>query len=152
MSFQLVTVEDESLTCSESGTIWGQVYFANDDLFFPERGWKDMVVAFTNAWLEALIRIATAPPRQQIVRFMDGPFQLSLLPSENATVKADLIHKGILEQSATAVTKDLLENAISVSNSLLIMCEKREWLDWPDTKTLTTNKNLGVKALTQLKK
>jgi len=152
MTLRLKIVDDESLACSKSGPIWGRVYFENDDWFFPEQDWTDMVVAFSNAWLEALVRMAAGATSRETVRLMDGPFQVALSSADNSFIEVNLIHKETVEHSVQVVLGDLLQNAVSVSKLLLMICQRRGWHDYdPDIKALADSLKRGVEVLAKAK-
>ena len=152
MSFRLKIVDDESLTCSKSGPIWGRIYFENGDRFFPEQGWTDMVVAFSNAWVEALVRMAMGASREETIRFIDGPFQVTLSATDNSVVEVRLVHKETIEQSTQVMIEDLLQNSVSSSKVLLGICQQRGWFDDADTQALAGAMKRGEELLAKLKK
>jgi hypothetical protein len=150
MAIRLNIADDQFLMRSKDSTIWGRVYFKNGDRFFPEQRWTDMVVAFSWAWLDALIRLATRSSRREQVRFLDGPFQVDLSAANNNVVELSLIHKDAAEQSAKATIEDLLHDALSVSTALLDICKRRGWLDDSDTKALANTTKHGTEILANL--
>jgi hypothetical protein len=151
MSFRLTIVDDAALERSKSGTIWGRVYFENGDQFFPEQGWTDMAVPFLSAWLDALIRMATRATREEVVWFMDGPFKVVLSLKDHGTVAASLMHNEIADQSANATLEDLLQNAVSLGQQILTICEQRGWQD-RDTLALANGTKRTVDILPRLKR
>lgn len=148
MTLKLVFVEDRFFTRSDSGTVWGSVYFENDDGFaFPGRGWTDMAVPFASAWTEALVRLAGDSAVREIVWFMDGPYSLCLSPKPDRQLEVDFQHKEIVKHSATVRMEQLLENAIFVNEQLLTSCRQRGWPDLDrDTLALATATNQAVEA------
>jgi hypothetical protein len=149
MSLRLIVVDDESLERSKSGAIWGRVYFENGDQFFPEEGWTDMALPLLNAWLEALVRIASHSTREETVWFMDGPFKVALFAKGDGGVEVRLIHDEIVGQSAKVAIEDLLQNAIELGERLLSVCELRGWRD-RETRTLADGTKRGKDFLSQL--
>jgi hypothetical protein len=127
MTIQLVANSQE-LERSKSGTIWGRVYFQVDDRSFPDQGWTDIAIGFTEAWLNALTRILSGAC-EQTVRFLDGPFAVQLLAEGEDRVAVNFFHKEIPIGKAGALITDLMENAVSVSKSLLLACRQNAWSD-----------------------
>jgi hypothetical protein len=152
MAIRLNIADDQFMTRSKNSTIWGRVYFENGDQFFPEQCWTDMVVAFSRAWLDALIRLATRSSRHEQVRFMDGPFQIDMSAGSKNVLELNLIHKDAAEQSAKATIEELLQNALSISNALLGICQQRGWPeDDFETKALANTTKQGTAVLANLK-
>jgi hypothetical protein len=137
MSLRLVVLDDDSLERAQSGTVWGRVYFETGDEFFPERGWTDMAIAFLNAWLAALLRIASGSVQQERVCFMDGPFELVLSATNSGLVDVGLIHKEDIVRTTKAAIKELLQDAVLNGKNLLRTCDQRGWQDQDrDIRTL----------------
>lgn len=144
---QVKTSDDEFFTRSQSGAIWGRLYFELRDEAFPDRGWTDLVAGFAAAWLDALIRIAGGSKTQERVWFMDGPFAVEVLANNaHDLLKVTFLHKEAVKQSAEANVRELLENAISVSEEVLVSCKKRGWAD-TDVSNLEKAVQRGVEVL-----
>jgi hypothetical protein len=92
-TLRLTVVDDKFFTRSKSGAIWGRVYFEIGDSFFPDKGWTDLIAAFTTAWLEALTRIATGsvPREHQNVhrRHRVATHCLNVVALPSSTTKGD---------------------------------------------------------------
>src|SRR5712691_6270066 len=115
-SLRLTVVDDKFFTRSQSGTIWGRVYFEIGDHFFPDNGWTDIVVAFSSAWLEALIRIGTESASRERVWFMDGPFVIDIsAEGGHGLLGLSFLYKEAVRESTGARLRDLLQNAIAAS-------------------------------------
>ncbi len=147
VTVRLIVVDDKFFTRSKSGTVWGTIYFKIANGFFPDNGWTDMVVPFSCAWLEALIRIANGSTSKEKVRFMDGPFSLDLLANSAGLVEIRFAHKDMLQHSAKTEIDDLLENAISVGEQLRMSCKQR---GWPDDDSDTTALAIATKQASEV--
>lgn len=132
---RLLLDDNEFLTRSQGGTVWGKVYFKLGDQFFPEHDWTDMVVAFAGAWLEALIRIANQSTKRETVWFLDGPFSISLFVASEHALEITFLHKDAVKHSTNELIANLLKDAVSTGSQLLRRCKQNGWLDH-DTETL----------------
>src|SRR6478609_372025 len=135
MTMRLLLDDHESFMRSQAGTVWGKVYFKVGDQFFPDHDWTDMVVAFSSAWLEALIRIANRSTKRETVWFLDGPFSISLFAASEHVLEISFLHKDAMKHSTNELIGDLLEDAVSNGKQLLNLSQQKDWLDH-DTETL----------------
>lgn len=147
---QMKAVDDKFFTRSKSGAIWGRVYFEIGNEAFPDSGWTDLVTSFSQAWLEALTRIASGAETKERAWFMDGPFAVDIFANGGDLLKLTFLHREAAKQSAEADVGDLLENAITVSKQVLGSCKKRGWAD-RDVSNLEEAIQRGVKVLLGLK-
>ncbi len=149
MTMHLVA-DTTSLMRSEIGTIFGNICFETEEGCFPDEGWTDLVVAFSSAWLNALIRIATGSARRESVWFMDGPFRLDLCANAPEQVQISFVRTQLqgesVLQTATASTEGLLRDAVSASEDLLRACEQKGWRD-PDCAELWSAADRGTAVL-----
>jgi len=152
MDIRLLIFDDELLSRSKSGTLWGRIYFDLGQEAFPDRGWSDMVVAFIGAWQKALIQIATFDADRRRVHFMDGPFAIDITPCADGFVILHFIHKDLVKHSMKGHINDLLQDAVSSSNHLLSICERHGWLRDPETQELMFTTQGGVETLAALEK
>jgi hypothetical protein len=150
MTIRLLVFDDEVLSCSKSGTIWGRVYFDLGDEDFPGRGWSDMVVAFVAAWQSALVQLARLDKHKERVYFMDGPYAIDVTLCGEGTVTLDFIHDDATKDSRKTRIDALLRNAVSVSDQLLSICKVRGWLDGNDIHELIVTRQQGVEILATL--
>lgn len=147
---QMKALDDDLFTRSQSGAIWGRVYFEVGDGAFPDSGWTDLVVGFSTAWLEALIRIRAQPVTRQRIWFMDGPFAIDVSASGSGPLSVALLHREVVKQSTEANPRDLLENAIAVGQQVLASCQKRGWTD-RDVDNLEAVVQRGIDVLRGVK-
>jgi hypothetical protein len=147
MTPQLVVFDDELLSRSKTGTVWGRIYFDLGDHAFPEKGWSDMAVAFVNAWLEAVMQVAVAGAPRERVHFMDGPLAVDLCADASGLAKLTFTHKDTVRHFTTARVDELLQNAVSVGIEMLSICKSHGWLNDSDFLRLVANVEKGAKAL-----
>jgi len=132
----LVVKDDQFLTRSKHGTIWGTIYFhISDNTFFPGTGWTDLVAAFVRVWLDQLQRIARRTTTKERVPFFDGPLFVDLSVLPEGLVELRFIHKEEVKTTVTVSILDLLRNAESAAESLLSMCYRKGWSN-QDTEAL----------------
>jgi hypothetical protein len=148
---RLVFINDVSLTRSESGTVWGQIYFETANGFFPDEGWTDMALAFSTAWLGALIQIVLKSNAQETVWFMDGPFAVNLASAGSRLAELSFVHRETTKHSEKARIKDLLQNGVAVAEELLAACRQKGWPDTDrDLEALKITLREGAEILTRL--
>jgi hypothetical protein len=140
-----LAIPSESLSQSESGPIYGQVYFQLGREAFPGRGWSDLAVAFMCAWIAALMRLIESGSQSERVRFMDGPYWAELSKSRGTTDAAnigfvrDRLQGPILEHSAAVDLSSLLQDAIRLGEEVLCACRHNGWSNgdiWELAETL----------------
>lgn len=151
MSVQLLVFDDELLSVDKSGSVWGRVYFDLVDRAFPEKGWSDLVVAFATSWLEAIIQLASAARLRERVDFMDGPLAVDISLNDGGLVKLDFIYKNAVQYSEVAHIDELLENAVSVGDELLAICNRHGWSSDSDLSDLIVNVQKGANVLIRLR-
>lgn len=146
-------VDDNCLQRTRMGTISGLIYFETEKGFFPEKGWSDLVVAFTSAWIEALIRIASNSKSEQ-VWFIDGPYAVDLSISDLGMVEARFVHDQLkgksLLQSSSATKEHLFSNAITIAGTVLTACSQKGWSD-NDTEALAVSTKQATEILSAIR-
>ena len=126
-TLSLNVFDDELLSRSRSGTVWGRIYFELGGDFFPDPGWSDMTVAFSDAWLSALMQIASTRSKTERVYFMDGPFSVVIHSERSGLVQVDLLHETSVKHSARVSLEQALKDAISVCERLISICHAHNW-------------------------
>jgi len=150
-TIRLVLKVDQFFKRSKLGSIWGTLYFQLDDNeFYPEKGWTDLVGAFLRIWLSALISIADGSQKKQDASFLDGPLTVYLSSDDRNLVQLTFVHREATRYSATATTKELLGNAITVAKDFLVLCRQRDWAN-DDTEAVAALTRQGIQALGQLR-
>jgi len=125
---QLVTADDKFFSRTKLGTISGTIYFQiGDDDFFPEKGWTDIPLAVSRAWLEVLVQIADGTVAEETAPFFDGDFSVKVSASGIGSVCLDFLHDEKTKLLTTARIQDLLENALIVGDFLLRKCSDKSW-------------------------
>jgi hypothetical protein len=147
MTVRLLVFDDELLSRSKTGTVWGRIYFDLGDLAFPEKGWSDMAVVFLNSWLEAITQVAAAGTCTERVYFMDGPLAVDICVNAPGLANLTFLHKDIVRRLATARVDGLLQNAVSAGLEMLAICKRHGWSDDSDFLRLVSNVERGAKVL-----
>jgi hypothetical protein len=151
VTVRLLVFDDELLSVSKSGSVWGRIYFDLGDRAFPDKGWSDLAVAVATAWLEALIQLTSAATRRERVHFMDGPLAVDVSLSSSGSVNLDFIHNDTIRHSAVARIDELLQNAVSSGDALLAICKHHGWSSDSAFPELIVNVQKGVEALARLR-
>jgi hypothetical protein len=146
-SIQLRVRIDEFFKRSESGAIWGRVYFEiGDGSFFPDPGWTDLVAAFLRTWLGGLLQIAGETTTKERVPFYDGPFAVDVSLSSLGLLELGFVRKGTVRYSAEARIENLLQDAVSAAGQLLTNCQQKGWTN-ADTEALALLMEQGARTL-----
>ena len=147
MSVRLMVFDDDQLHRAKSGAVWGRIYFDLGDRTFPDKGWTDMVVAFLNAWLESLIRIAEGTSHREKVAFFDGPLSVDISSKDSPLATLDFIHKDVWRDSIVENTQELVRNSLSTGEALLDICRLHGWMGQGDTEDLVGLIQKGFRIL-----
>lgn len=131
-----VRIDTPSLEISASGAIWGGVWVEIDGRPFPETRWNDMSVAFIAAFLDVVRSLSVAGSRE--VRFMDGPFGLSVRDEGEGKLSIMATEVGGNGPSTRADKTTLLANLQGVAETLLAACTNRGWSTNPDVRHLAS--------------
>ncbi|WP_437966774.1 hypothetical protein WMF04_45615 [Sorangium sp. So ce260] len=79
-----IVFEASTLHNSRMGAVTGVVYFDfGPEQQFPVVGWNDFVVVVAGWWLAALNQI-TRTGGEIVLRFMDGPYWITVVPQEGS--------------------------------------------------------------------
>lgn len=140
----------ESFARSDYGTISGEVYLRFADLFFPERGWSDIVVPVTSAWLVALQNLVQGQSRAERVSFMDGPFRAEITTLGQGAVGVHLVESrlrgNLILHQLEAELFPLLAGVIGAATQVLDECRHRNWLD-RDVSELARQRKRATRVL-----
>jgi len=144
---RLLIFDDGLLSRSQSGTVWGRIFFDLGTTSFPDVGWSDLVIVVTNAWIEGLFQITAGTTKTMKVFFMDGPLAVNASTAGPGLVKLDFLHKDRIKHSVIARLDELVKDAISAGENLLSICRQHGWSADPDYARLLTNVEGGIKSL-----
>lgn len=132
----LVVEDDKFFTRSKSGAIWGTVYFQIDDnQFFPEKGWTDLVAGFMVSWLDGLLRVTGGIVEKKRAWFFDGPFAVDISLAQKGLLNLSFVRKEKSELSKVVDVKHLLAHSDLVARELFSKCEHKGWSN-QDTETI----------------
>lgn len=119
------------------GPVWGTIFFQFEQGCFPAVGWSDIVVPIITEWLAVISRVAAGTSGTHELRFMDGPFLMTVRRIDEASVFLELVddHPNRVATELSANLNMLLENAITIGEQVHKECQVREWRD-RDTESL----------------
>ncbi|MBM7130655.1 hypothetical protein [Dyella mobilis] len=132
-----VEMIEQSMALSGSGAISGNIYFDFGIFQFPERAWSDTAVVIVEWWLTALNGLVMGRTDEVELRFMDGPFWLSVqrASGDECQVRCeDGLREQIQFQCRTSAL-ELLRSTFGVATRLLQVCYQRQWSS-ADVETL----------------
>lgn len=110
-----IVFDANTLRQSKMGSVTGVVYFDFDkQLQFPVAGWDDFVVVIANWWIAALEEIDAGPVESKL-RFMDGPYWISIVSYENSKV----LLRCTDDRRGTRVVYEVVVNASDVRSEVM---------------------------------
>ena len=118
---------DLSNTYKEGDKIFGNIYFENDDVIFPEKNWNDFVVVIVNWWSESLYRLINNETVSEELEFMDGPLSIKInFFNEN---KFDLffVNNGKVQFNTNVKMDEFVGLFIKELNSLIRFINDNNW-------------------------
>lgn len=72
----IIVDESNNLMQSGRGLVTGEIYFEEDGIFFPEKGWNDFPVIILGWWINNFLRFVKQNEKKFEFCFMDGPYKL----------------------------------------------------------------------------
>lgn len=131
---------------TKAGLVSAGLRLSLDSLLFPHTEWTDFNVVVLQWWVAAAIRLLGGEKQTVEVRFMEGPFLVTIEDRGERTWNLKLVEAGLrtdVKAEATVEALPLIRSILSASDAVLALCRERRW--WSsDADTL-------VRSLAQLK-
>lgn len=124
-----VELIEESISFAGRGLITGIVFFDFGVFQFPEREWNDAVVVIVDWWLTALISLVEGRTEEAELRFMEGPFWLSVRREADGACQIQCIdgsHAQVQFQCRTSAVQ-LLRATLMIATRLHRICCDKGW-------------------------
>lgn len=123
-----IVFDSTSLHQSKRGAVTGVVHFDFEgDCQFPVAGWNDFVVVVAGWWFAALQEI-DAHTGNVALRFMDGSYSITVIPSEGDTVLLRCVEDrsgaGVIAEYATG-RRELAAEIRNLAASVFNACRER---------------------------
>jgi len=125
----IVTVNLDSLAISEYNKITGEIFFINENEqeYFPELYWNDMVIILLNWWSKELRSFISGNHSCSEYNFMDGSFSIKLKKTESYWtafwIEDDVNTKSFIINNV----QEFLLSFPKTINSVLRICNKNNW-------------------------
>lgn len=122
----------ESLALTSRKAITGEVYFENNDEYFPEIHWNDFVVVILNWWIEAIERIekATVGESDEFL-FMDGPYLVRGYKIDQKIMRMDFVKSQLqgelIVSSINCNFSSFGESVLITAKRVVAEINKRKW-------------------------
>lgn len=72
-----------------SSTVFGDIFFEFDNVFFPEEHWNDFIFYLLDMWLQSIVKL---PDQTEVtLDFMDGPYEALVSLEKNGSCQIDFI-------------------------------------------------------------
>jgi hypothetical protein len=124
-----VELIEESISFTGRGLITGILFFDFGIFQFPEREWNDAVVVIVDWWLTALIRLATGQTEEAELRFMEGPFWLSVRRESGDECQLQCIEgsRAQVQFQCQISAVKLLRSTLRIATRLQRVCYQNGW-------------------------
>ena len=120
-----IVVNLESLECSPTGSITGQIHIAGPSGSFPDDAWHDFPVVILTWWIAGLRLVASGDRRSYVGDFMAGPFSFRIDPGIGDLGRIAWVGCNI-SPTAVSITA-LLQSAVTAGQAVLLACQSRNW-------------------------
>lgn len=131
---------------SKSGLVSAGLHLRLSNLLLPHPEWTDFTVVVLKWWVAAALSLLRGEQQAVEVRFMEGPFLVTIEARSEQTWRLKFIEAGCradVKTEATVEALPLIRSILSTSDAVLTLCRERRW--WSsDAETL-------VSSLAQLK-
>lgn len=131
---------------TKAGLVSARLCLRLDNFLFPHAEWTDFVVVVLNWWVTATLRLLKGEGKAVEVRFMEGPFLVTLEARGERIWNLKLIEAGLREDvkaEAAIEALPLIRSVMSAADAVLALCRERRW--W------SSDADALVRSLAQLK-
>lgn len=120
---------DESANFNGHGLVTGVIFFDLGTFQFPEREWNDAVVVIVGWWLAALVDFVTGISADIELRFMEGPYLLSIRRVEGDECQIQCFERGVVREKfqCRGSALDLLRSTLRVATRVQRVCSQNGW-------------------------
>lgn len=117
----IIIGENSNLNQGSSGLITGEIYFEENNNYFPEKGWNDFTVIILGWWISSFLKSVKQNSETFEFCFMDGPFKLI-----GVVIQKEMIEMYSWSQYEYGNEKKCLgyTNEKEIQNMLLKACRK----------------------------
>ena len=123
---------------SKAGLVSAGLHLCLNNLLFPHAEWTDFTVVVLDWWVIAALRLLRGEQQAVEVRFMEGPFLVTIEAQSERTWRLKLVeagHRAAVKAEATVEARPLIRSILDASNAVLTLCRERRW--WSsDAETL----------------
>jgi hypothetical protein len=120
---------EESASFAGHGLVTGVIFFDLGTFQFPEREWNDAAVVIVGWWLAALGDFVTGSSSEIELRFMEGPYSLSIRRGAGDECQIQCIEKIIVQEKfqCRGSALDLLRSTLKVATRVQRVCSRNGW-------------------------
>lgn len=115
-----------------SGQVTAPIWLRVDDLAFPSLNWDDFAVVVLTWWANSLSRMLRGDSDHEIVRFMDGPYLVTVEPTESESWRLRLVEErligSVVRVEASVDANALIESVMAAAHEMLSLCRERGWV------------------------
>jgi hypothetical protein len=129
-----ISIDVDSLSVSNSGAVWGDVWLILNGDPFPEQHWNDLVVALVVEFLTSLSGVEGEAAARR-VRFFDGPYWVEFEPLGPGGVTVST-STGLVATCGKSEVEALVRRLRELGRELVAACAAKGWSNSADVKRL----------------
>jgi len=121
-----IVVETESVRAGGQGPNTGNIWVVLGQEPFPMVGWNDFITVILDALASAVLRLVDGASRQEVVHFMEGPYELHLMRGAAGYLRMTARIRGKGAKASLVVSERRLVAAVhEAADVLLDACRKQ---------------------------
>lgn len=117
----IIIDENSNLNWGSSGLITGEIYFEENDNYFPEKGWNDFPAIILGWWISSFLKSVKQNSETFEFCFMDGPFKLVGVEKQKEMIEMNFWSQYEFENQKICLGNT---NKKEIQNMLLKACRK----------------------------
>jgi hypothetical protein len=108
----------------EVNKIFGNIYFENENIVFPERQWNDFILIVVNWWLESLSKFVADKSLSVELFFMDGSFSIKINRLDDNILKLYFVSENQIKGTETVLMRNFVKDFLKEANTLIRFINK----------------------------
>lgn len=124
-----IEIVESSIQFTGRGLVNGIIFFSFGSFQFPESKWNDSIVVVLGWWLRALFGLAEGATKECRLRFMEGPYEISIQRSTGDHCEICCLEGRDDREMYTcqASTLDLLISLYRTASRVQSICHQKGW-------------------------
>lgn len=125
-----IVMASDALSRTAAGVVYGNISLQLGDSKFPDADWTDFVVVVLTWWCQAVLRLLRGEKGPVEVRFMEGPFLVSISVAEPEVWHVSLLEDGLtrrLKNGADVRPAPLIRSILEAADRTIVFCRRQAW-------------------------